>query len=60
MSTRLAFAIFTTLLEEAVLAAVVLVGLPMLDMELPLGVLVALMVALAALAIFTYRMGSRA
>ncbi len=60
MSTRLVFAIFTTLLQEAVLAAVVLVGLPMLDIELPLGVLVALMVALAAFAIFTYRMGSQA
>lgn len=60
MSTRLVFAIFTTLLQEAVLAAVVLVGLPRLDIELPLGVLVALMVALAAFAIFTYRMGSQA
>ena len=60
MSTRLVIAIFTTLVEEAVLVAVVLWGLPRLGINLHLGVLIALMAALAAYSIFTYRMGSRA
>jgi membrane-bound ClpP family serine protease len=60
MTTRLIIAIVTTLIEEAALAAIVLWGLPRLGINLHVGVLIALMVALAAYAITTYRMGSRA
>jgi len=60
MTTRLIIAIVSTLAEEAALAAVVLWGLPRLGVNLHVGVLIALMVALAAYAITTYRMGSRA
>ncbi len=60
MSGRLVFAIITTLIEEAALAAVFLVGLPELGIETPLWLLIVVMVAWAALAVFAYRMGSRA
>ena len=53
-------AIVSTLLEEAVLVAVVLWGLPQLGIHIPLWGLIALMVAWGAYAIITYRMGSRA
>jgi len=60
MTTRLIIAIFTTLIEEAALAAIVLWGLPLLGINLHIGVLIGLMAALAAYAITTYRLGSRA
>jgi len=60
MSTRLVLAVVSTLLEEAALAVIVLVGLPELDIKVPLGVLIALMVAWTAFSVFTYQMGSRA
>jgi membrane-bound ClpP family serine protease len=60
MTTRLIIAIVTTLIEEAALVAVVLWGLPQLGVNLHVGVLIALMAALAAYAVITYRMGSRA
>lgn len=60
MTTRLIIAIFTTLLEEAAIAVVVLWLLPKIDVHLPLFVLVIIMLAWAAYAVFTYRMGSRA
>ena len=60
MTGRLIIAVITTLIEEAALVAVVLWGLPRLGINLHLGVLIALMAALAAYSIFTYRMGSRA
>jgi membrane-bound ClpP family serine protease len=60
MTTRLIIAIVTTIIEEAALAAIVLWGLPRVGVNLHVGVLIALMVALAAYAITTYRMGSRA
>ncbi len=60
MSTRLVMAIFSTLVEEAALAAVVLFGLPRVDIEIPLAGLITLMVLWAAFAVFLYRMGSRA
>jgi membrane-bound ClpP family serine protease len=60
MTTRLIIAIVTTLAEEAALAAIVLWGLPQVGVNLHIGVLIALMAALAAFAIITYRMGSRA
>ena len=60
MSTRLIIAIVTTLMEEAAIAAAVLWGLPKLGVNLPIFVLVIIMVAWLAYAVFTYRMGSRA
>jgi len=60
MTTRLIVAIVTTLIEEAALAAIVLWGLPALGINLNVGVLIALMAALAAYAVTTYRLGSRA
>ncbi len=60
MTTRLIIAIITTTLEEAAIAAIVLWGLPQLGIEIPLPALIAVMVAWAAFAVFTYRMGSRA
>jgi membrane-bound ClpP family serine protease len=60
MTTRLIVAIVTTILEEAALAALVLWGLPRLGINLNIGVLIALMAALAAFAVTTSLMGSRA
>lgn len=60
MTTRRILAIVSTLLEEAALAALILWGLPLLGIHLPLYVLVVLMAALAAFAVITYRLGSRA
>jgi membrane-bound ClpP family serine protease len=57
---RLILAIVSTLLEEAALAAIILWGLPLLGIRLPLYVLIILMAALAAFAVITYRLGSRA
>ena len=60
MSARLVWAIISTLLEEAALVAIVLWGLPRLDIEIPLAVLIAVMVALGAYSVIIYRRGSRA
>jgi len=60
VTPRLILAILGTLLEEAALAALILWGLPLLGIHLPLGVLIALMAALVAFAVITYRLGSRA
>jgi membrane-bound serine protease (ClpP class) len=60
MTARLILAIFSTLLEEAALVVIVLVGLPKLGIHIPLAGLIAIMVAWGAFAVFTYRMGSRA
>jgi membrane-bound ClpP family serine protease len=60
MTTRLIIAIITTVLEEAAIAVVVLWLLPKVDVHLPIFVLVIVMLAWAAFAVFTYRMGSRA
>ena len=53
-------AILSTLLEEAALAVIVLLGLPKLGIQIPLAGLIALMAAWAAFSVITYRMGSRA
>lgn len=50
-------AIVGTLVEEAVLVAVVLWGLPHFDIYIPLWALFVLMVALAGFSYFTYRIG---
>ena len=60
ITTRLVVAVVSTLLEEAVLVAVVLWGLPQIDIYIPLPGLITLMVLWAAFAVFTYRVGSRA
>ena len=60
ITTRLVVAVVSTLLEEAALVAVVLWGLPQIDIYIPLPGLITLMVLWAAFAVFTYRMGSRA
>jgi membrane-bound serine protease (ClpP class) len=60
MTTRLIIAIFTTLLEEAAIAVIALWLLPKIDVHLPLFVLIIIMLAWAAYAITTYRLGSRA
>jgi membrane-bound ClpP family serine protease len=57
---RLIWAIVSTLLEEAALVVIVLWGLPQLDIHIPLVALIAVMVAWAAFAVFTYRKGTRA
>ena len=57
---RLIIAIFSTLLEEAALVAIVLWGLPQLGIRIPLPGLIVLMVAWVAFSVFIYRMGSRA
>jgi membrane-bound ClpP family serine protease len=60
MNVRLILAIASTLLEETALAIIVLVGLPQLDIHLPLVVLIVLMVAWALVAVLVYRAGSHA
>ena len=60
MTGRLILAIVSTLLEEAALVAIILVGLPELGIKAPLWLLIVVMVAWAAVAVIFYRMGSRA
>ncbi|MBA7694460.1 hypothetical protein ES703_103071 [subsurface metagenome] len=60
MSARLVWAIISILLEEAAIVAIVLWGLPRLDIDIPLAGLIALMVAWGAYSVITYRRGSRA
>jgi len=58
--SRLAVAILATLGEEIALALFVLLGLPRLGVEIPLGGLIAMMAGLATYGVFSYRLGSRA
>jgi membrane-bound ClpP family serine protease len=60
MTTRRILAILSTLLEEIALAAIILWGLPRLGIHIPLAGVIALMAALAAYAVITYRLGSKA
>ncbi|UCG54826.1 MAG: hypothetical protein JSV32_00995, partial [Dehalococcoidia bacterium] len=60
MRGRLILAVISTIIEEAALAIIVLVGLPELGINLPLAMLIVLMIAWAAIAVFSYRAGSRA
>ena len=53
-------AIISTSLEEAALWVIVRLGLPQLDIHIPLAGLIVLMVAWGAFSVFIYRMGSRA
>ena len=60
MTTRLIMAIISTTLEEAAIVVIVLFGLPKIDIEMPIPVLIILMVAWIAYSVTVYRMGSRA
>ena len=60
MNIRLILAIFSTLLEEAALVVIVLLGLPRIGVHIPPAGLIALMVAWGAYSVFIYRVGSRA
>jgi membrane-bound ClpP family serine protease len=60
VSGRFIVAIISTLLEETAIAVIVLVGLPRLGIKIPIAGLVALMFVWMAIAIVTYRAGSRA
>ena len=60
MTPRLIYAIVTTILEEAFIAAIVLWGLPQLGINIPRGVLIGIMVAWAANSVVFFRIGSRA
>ena len=60
ITARLIYAIVSVLLEEAAIVVIVLVGLPQLDIEIPLGVLIAVMVVFAIFSVLLYQAGSRA
>ena len=60
MTARLIWAIFSILLEEAAIVAIVLWGLPQMDVHIPLPGLVVLLLAWGAFSIVIYRMGSKA
>ena len=60
MSGRLIIAIVSTILEEAAIFAIALWGLPRIGIQMPLWVLIIIMVAWAAFAVFSYRKGSLA
>lgn len=60
MNGRLILAVISTILEEAALAVIVLVGLPRLNINLPVFVLVILILIWALIAVTIYRAGSRA
>ncbi len=60
MSGRLILAIISVLVEEAALAVIVLVGLPGLDINIPVAGLIAIMIAWLAISVLIYRAGSRA
>jgi membrane-bound ClpP family serine protease len=60
MTPRLILAIISTLLEEAALVVVALLGLPRLGIQIPIAVIIAVMAAWAIISIIIYRTGSKA
>ncbi len=60
VTARLIYAIVSILLEEAAIVVVVLMGLPQLGIEMPVGALIAVMVAFAVFSVLLYRAGSQA
>ena len=58
MTGRLIIAIVSTLLEEAGIVAIILWGLPQINVYIPLWGLIIIMLAWAAIAIFVYRKGT--
>lgn len=57
--SRIALTIMATLLEEIALVIFVLLGLPVLGIDLPLGALIAMMAGIATYGVISYRTGSR-
>ena len=53
-------AIISTMLEEAAIAVIVLLGLPRVGIQIPLAGLIAIMVAWGGVSVFIYRVGSQA
>ncbi len=60
MNWRLFFAIATSLLDEAVILAIVLWGLPLLGVDISATWLIVILGLFSAYAILTYKVGSRA
>ena len=60
ITARLIYAIVSILLEEAAIVVIALLGLPQLGIEIPFGVLIAVMVVFAILSVLLYQAGSRA
>lgn len=60
ITARLIYSIVSVILEEAAIVVIVLVGLPQLGIEIPLGVLIAVMVVFAIFSVLLYQAGSRA
>ena len=60
MTARLIYAIVSILLEEAAIVVIAIWGLPQIDIEVPLGVLIAVMVVFLVFSVFLYQAGSRA
>jgi len=60
MTGRLILAIISTLLEEAALVVIVLLGLPRLGIHIPLSGLIVMMVVWLAWSVIVYRVGSQA
>ncbi len=58
-NARLIIAIITSLLDEAIIVALILWGLPKLGIEIPLFGMVLIVMAFAAYAIITFKLGSR-
>ncbi|MFC2018425.1 NfeD family protein [Chloroflexota bacterium] len=60
INIRLILAVLSTMLTESAVVVAVLLGLPLVGIRIPLPLLVVLMAALLAYAVFSYRLGSRA
>ena len=60
VSGRLILAILSTIVEEAALAVIVLIGLPKMNINIPVAGLIALMLAWLVISVLIYRAGSRA
>ena len=60
MTARLIYAIVSILMEEAAIVVIALWGLPQIDIKIPLGVLIAVMVVFAVFSVLLYQAGSRA
>jgi len=60
MTVRLVWAVISSLLEQAVLVALLLWGLPLLGVRVPIPVIIGLAVALGVYNVLAYQMGSRA
>jgi len=59
-TSRLIIAIVSTIFQEAAIAMIVLLALPLADIKIPLPGLIAIMVVWGAIAFVVYRLGSKA